>query len=290
MYIYIDIAENFSCMACGKCCRNDWQVTVDEESYQRNAELFLRLGTQAEFQQAFVPLQGRKSLGEYAYITKKPDGSCWFLTANNLCKLQQQAGHSQLDNVCQTFPRYPMNTARGIELTLSFSCPAVLKRVSRSKPLTIIRSDCAPFDFSPNVYAVNVYPGQQPIFSPLRKYFELEQHFIDILQCRRITIIERFQLIETTIAAITALNHDDNFNRNLTSLFYYNYDLLDATLEPAQTDCYTPDILLEHFLVNFVFKKPFYTYGLQRSLLLLEHIKTAKKKNTKKKYKKIRNS
>ncbi len=272
MYLYMDVALNFSCMACGKCCRNDWQVTVDEESYQRNAELFLKVGTQSEFQQVFIPLQGRKSLAEYAYIAKRPDGGCWFLTAGNLCRLQQQAGHSHLDAVCQTFPRYPMNTARGIELTLSFSCPAVLKMVSRSEPLRIIRSDRALVDFTPNTYTVEVYPGQQPLLSPLRHYFELEQHFIDILQCRGMTMIERLNLIQATVTAVTALKHDDNFNRNLTSLLYHHYDLLDAALEPERADCYTPDILLEHFLVNFVFKKPFYTYGLQRSLLLLEHI------------------
>jgi Fe-S-cluster containining protein len=47
--VYMDAVLNFSCMACGKCCRNDWQVIVGEESYQRNAELFLKVGTQAEF-------------------------------------------------------------------------------------------------------------------------------------------------------------------------------------------------------------------------------------------------
>jgi lysine-N-methylase len=272
MYIYMDIALKFSCRACGKCCRNDWQVTVDEESYQRNAELFLKVGAQAEFQRAFVPLQGRKSLEEYAYIAKRPGGGCWFLTADNLCRLQQQAGHSHLDAVCQTFPRYPMNTARGIELTLSFSCPSVLKMVSRIEPLTIIRSDHALLDFTPSAYTVDVYPSQQPLFSPLRHYFELEQHFIDILQCRGMKIVERLNLMQATVDAVTTLKHDEHFNRNLTSLLYHNYDLLDDALEPVRTDCYTPDILLEHFLVNFVFKKPFYTYGLRRSLLILEHI------------------
>lgn len=272
MYIYLDIALNFACEMCGKCCRNDWQVTVDKESYQRNAGLFLKAGQQAEFQRAFIPLQGRKSLGEYACIAKQSGGGCWFLTANNLCRLQQQAGHSHLDTVCQTFPRYPMNTARGIELTLSFSCPAVLKRVTRSEPLKIIRSERAPLAFMPNAYTVDVYPEQQPILSPLRNYFELEQHFIDILQCRGMTIVERLSMMQATIAAIKSLKHDDDFNRNLTSLFYHNYDLLDSAPEPEQMDYCTPDILLEHFLVNFVFKKPFYTYGLQRSMQLMHHI------------------
>lgn len=165
-----------------------------------------------------------------------------------------------------------MNTARGIELTLSFSCPSVLKLVSRSEPLRIIRSDHALLDFTPHAYTVDVYPGQQPVFSPLRHYFELEQHFIDILQCRGMTIVERLNLIQETVDAVTTLKYDEHFNRNLTSLLYHNYDLLDDALESARTDCYTPDILLEHFFVNFVFRKPFYTYGLQRSLLLMEHI------------------
>lgn len=271
MYIYMDVASNFSCLACGKCCRKDWQVTVDEQSYKRNAELFLKFGKQDEFRNTFIPLQGQKNPAEYAYIAKKPGGECWFLNDDNLCRLQQQAGHSHLDAVCQTFPRYPMNTSRGIELTLSFSCPTVLKRISRSEPLMVIRSEQPPMDFIPNAYTVDVFPGQQPLFSPLRYYFELEQHFIDILQCRGIAIFERLNLIKKTISSITALKHDDNFNRNLTSLFNRNYDLLDS-IAAIQTDCCTPDILIEHFLVNFVFKKPFYSYGLPGSLLLMEHI------------------
>jgi len=272
MYLYMDIALNFSCEACAKCCRNDWQVTVNEKSYRRNAELFLNIGKQAEFQLAFIPIQGQKELGEYAYIAKKANGECWFLATDNLCKLQKQAGHDHLDAVCQTFPRCPMNTARGIELTLSFSCPAVLKRVNRCEPLTVIRSEYPPISFIPDTYIANVFPNQQPISSPLRYYFELEQHFMDILQCRGMTIFERITLIRKTISAITELTSDNDFNGNLTSLLYHNYDLLDAAALPAPSEYYTADILLEHFLVNLVFKKFFYVYSLQRGLLLLEHI------------------
>jgi lysine-N-methylase len=271
MYIYLDIIKGFSCEMCGSCCRNDWQVTMDEESYRRNYQLFMEKGKEAEFSKAFVPIIGKHELGEYAYIAKKARGGCWFLGENNLCQLQGEAGHSHLDTVCQTFPRYPMNTSRGIELTLSFSCPAVIKLASRVKPLEIIRSEIEPMVLHANQEVVHVYPEQQTSYHPLRYYFEIEHHFIDLLQYRKITIDERIQLLKETIRKIADLQQDDTFSRNLNAIIYDNYELLDQKDDVVKAvDHCTPDILIENFLVNFVFKKPFYLYGLQLGMQILD--------------------
>lgn len=281
MYIYIDIVEGFSCEMCGTCCRNDWLVTVDEQHYRRNAELFMATGRSEEFPNAFIPLQGN-SLAEYAYIAKQASGGCWFLDASNLCRLHREAGHDHLDPVCQTFPRYPMSTARGIELTLSFSCPAVIRLASRTAPLAMIRSERQPLALAPNNYVVEVYPHQQPAYSPLRYYFELEHHFIDIMQCRSITTGERLALIEKTVRAFGCLQQDDSFSQKLNRIFYTNYDYLDAKAADGQPGFHQiPDILIENFFVNFIFKKPFYIYGLECTAKLLgsiwQHIEKARR-------------
>jgi len=273
VYIYLDIVENFVCEMCGCCCRNDWLVTLDEDSYHRNAQLFLKTGRSEEFSEIFIPLIDKSGLGEFACIAKKTSGGCWFLAENNHCQLQKEAGHSHLDNVCQTFPRYPMNTARGTELTLSFSCPAVIRLANRTAPLTIIRSEESPIVFNPNNDVVFVYPQQQPIGDPLRHYFELEQHFIDIMQCRCISIGERLQMINETALAIGYLPRDHSMGQQLNKIFYDNYELLDNKVASSeQTNLYLPEILLENFFVNFIFKKPFYIYGLLRTIELLESI------------------
>lgn len=257
---------------CGTCCRNAWQVTLDEESFRRNHQLFCSTGRQREFEQAFTKLEKAAGYGEYAYIAKQPDGSCWFLD-NNCCRLHKEAGHNHLDAVCQTYPRYPMNSSRGIELTLSFSCPAVLKLAEREQPLSIVKAKQAPLAFPEGNYAVEVFPQQHPNWQPLHYYFELETHFIDILQWRGLLLEERLAFLEGTIARIITMRQDETFARELSILFNRNYDLLDKRTAENQIEAAKKgSFLLESFLVNFVFRKPFYIYGFDKTLELLKHI------------------
>ena len=270
MYIYLDIIKEFSCEMCGSCCRREWSVTLDEESYQRNDRLFLATGRREEFKRVFIPLSDNSGLGEYAYIAKKTSGGCWFLADDNRCQLQGEAGHDHLDHVCQIYPRYPMDTARGTELTLSFSCPAVIKLASRIAPLKIIRSEEKPIEITSGHDVAYVYPHQQPSSNPLRYYFEIEQHFIDMMQCRNMPIGERLQMVIETAQSINALAQDDCLGQELNKLFNHNYELLDAKMDNAAELVLKPsEILLENFFVNFIFKKPFYIYGLQRTGQLL---------------------
>ena len=120
---------------------------------------------------------------------------------------------------------------------------------------------------------VHVYPEQQPVGNPLRYYFELEQHFIDMMQCRSMLVWERLQLIKETTQAINGLTRDQSFGQQLNRIFYDNYEFLDGKVaglpEPKH---HMPEILLENFFVNFIFKKPFYIYGLQPTVELLDSI------------------
>lgn len=195
------------------------------------------------------------------------------MDATNRCRLHREAGHNHLDTVCQTFPRYPMNTARGTELTLSFSCPAVIKMASRVVPLEIIRSEQPPVIINPDSYVLQVYPQQQPVNNPLRYYFEMEHHFIDILQYRSMTMEERLHFIKDTVEAIRWVPQDNLLGQQLNRIFYNNYDIMDTKKTLAvQQEQSAGDCLIENFFVSFVFKKPFYLYGLQRTMQLLQCI------------------
>ncbi|EGO64705.1 flagellin lysine-N-methylase [Acetonema longum] len=269
MYIYLDIAAGFQCEMCGSCCRNDWVVTVDAQSFSRNARLFAAAGREQEFAKAFIRICAESSPGEYAYIAKQPAGGCWFLQPDQLCRLHREAGHAHLDSVCRTFPRYPLDTARGLELTLSFSCPAVIRLVSRQQPLAIVRSEQAPLAVMPDSCVAQVYPQQYSDRHPLYYYFELEHHFIDILQCRLMPVQARVNLLFQTVEAIGRLDRQNSLHQDLNRLIYSNYVRMDK-VDPAQPPDMA-DILTEHFLVNFVFKKPFYLCGLQPGARLVQH-------------------
>lgn len=272
MYIYLDIVKQFSCIMCGTCCRRDWLVTVDESSYRRNAEWFLRREKYDEFQKAFVRFEDQKCPGEYAYIAKARDSGCWFLAESNLCRLHKEAGHEQLDSVCQTFPRYPIETSRGLEVTLSFSCPAVLELVSRAAPLEIFRAEEPPLALVPGSAVAAVFPGQQPADSPLRYYFELEHHFIDIIQHRGLSLADRIAMLQKTVRSIESLTGSGELGQRLTGIIYTNYERLDSFSAPEQQARVTSEILAEHFMVNLIFKKLLYLYGLERTVDFLEQI------------------
>ncbi|MDF2500385.1 MAG: hypothetical protein K0Q77_1099 [Anaerosporomusa subterranea] len=266
LYIYANLFSEFQCQMCGTCCQNNWMVTVDQTCYQRNADLFRVTGRVDEFNEAFLAIES-PSLGEYAMIAKQPQGQCWFLQPNNLCRLHKEAGHEHLDVVCKTFPRYPMNTARGIELTLSFSCPAVLKLVSESY-LEIIRSEVRPVHIYSENFVTQAYPQQYSLDHPLHYYFELEQHFIDILQWRSLPMADRINRVCDTIDILCS-NKPDDMGREITRLIYRNYEQLE-TADPCNPSQDAGSILVENFFVNTVFKKLLYDHGLKRGAAILQ--------------------
>lgn len=272
MFIYTDIALQFRCRMCGTCCRNDWQVTLDEESYRRNFRLFAEKHAVEEFEQAFVRLSAADGVGEYAYIAKKV-GGCWFLDEQNLCCLQKEAGHEHLDAVCRLFPRYPMNTARGVELTLSFCCPAVLDLVERSQPIQILRLHEEPLSVAANQCATAVFPKQHRSTALLHYYFELEQHFIDIMQCRRMDMDARLRLLQQTIHSLSACGGNDDVGRDISRLCNANYDYFESLpVHANQAEAFSGEFLLEHYFVNFIFKKPFYMYGFAATIQLIDAV------------------
>lgn len=270
MHIYPDFVPAFCCQLCGTCCRNDWQVTLDKTSYERNRLWFSVSNNPQEFQAAFSRVESQ-GLGEYAAINKK-QGACWFLEEDNRCQLHRLAGHEHLDSVCRTYPRYPMATARGWEITLTFSCPAVLELVSKVEPIQLVRSGQAPLEFDQASSAAQVFPSQQPANSNLRYYFELEQHSIDILQWRAGSIPGRLELLAAFFGELQRMEQRENFGAELNQLLNRNYDYMDNQTTaigcPPETKV-TADILIEHFFVNLVFKKVGYLYGLPRLLQLL---------------------
>ncbi len=267
MFVYLDIVEKFTCRQCGVCCRNNWLVTVDEAGYRRNRELFQAAGREDEFLQAFVPLLSEADYGEYARIAKRAGGGCWFLTPENLCRLQQIAGHEHLDTVCQCFPRYPMDTERGIELSLSFSCPAAVKLALREQPLRIVRSEDSPIPRLPLDFVNHVYPCQQPEHSALRYYFEIEQHLIDLLQQRQLTMAERLSMTRRFVTALECLADPERMGREINCLVQSDYERIDEITPVGGADRSGPvQWLIENYFVNFIFRKSLYSNGFAKTL------------------------
>lgn len=273
MFVFLDIVKGFSCQQCGRCCRNDWLVTVDEEGYRRNRELFFAAGRAEEFNRAFAPLLQDADYGEYASIVKQEDGACWFLSSENLCRLQQTAGHEHLDTVCQWFPRYPMDTARGIELSLSFSCPAAVRLAAREEPLVILREQTSPIAMNAVDFITYVYPAQQLLGSVLRYYFEIEQHLIDLFQARILPLRERLEWVRLTLVQLQKIEDPELMGEAISRLFAANYEQLEAeNVKRASRQSLPSEWLLENYFVNYIFRKNLYTHGVAETLTQLDFL------------------
>ena len=268
IYTYADFVPQFSCAMCGMCCRNDWQVTVDKESYYRNERLFSAQGRLEEFVRAFIPLQVQGNVGEYAFIAKGENG-CRFLAADNRCSLQLAAGHEHLDSVCRTYPRYPMATERGWDITLSFSCPAVLKAAARVEPLEFVRSADKPLEFDEAAAVAHVFPHHEPYCSIKRYYFELERYCIAVLQWRALEIGARLDFLSESLAEVAVTAGQDGSGLDISRIIRRRYEVLESLGEPPITTRFDAGILVEHFMVNLVFKKIGYLYGFEKMMKLL---------------------
>ena len=266
LFVYLDIVKKFSCRQCGRCCRNDWLVTVDEAGYRRNHDLFAAMGMEPEFRQAFYRLGKDADYGEFAGIAKKEVGGCWFLTGENLCRLQRLAGHAHLDTVCQWFPRYPMDTERGVEVSLSFSCPAALQLALREEPLQVLRSAQSPLAMTPPDFVTYVYPGQKPDTQAMHYYFAIEGHLIDILQSRRISLQNRLGIVSRSLECLAGLAESETMAEQLRRLFRQNYERIDAgpTVDAAENQ--PVGWLMENWFVNFFFRKHLYSQGAAAAL------------------------
>jgi lysine-N-methylase len=178
--------------------------------------------------------------------------------------LQQLAGHEHLDPVCQWFPRYPMDTERGIEISLSFSCPAAVKLALREAPLRILRSESPPTPTVPVDFVRHVYPGQKPKQSVLHYYFELEGHLIGLLQARIFSLPERLELVCEMLEQLDSWADCEKTGRELNRLFQAHYERIDAVTADRGNERRTPaEWLAENYFVNFLFRKNLYLRGLQ---------------------------
>ena len=113
------LRQNFSCDNCGFCCSN-WKVKVDPEKIP---ELEATDAYRAVKARGYVPL--RVVNGDTA-TTMRPDVFCAFHDGGG-CSIHREKGMEAKPTVCQMFPFSLVNSQDGYYLSLSFSCPSVLK-------------------------------------------------------------------------------------------------------------------------------------------------------------------
>lgn len=117
--------QRFDCRSCGRCCR-DWSITFSEADYQRLSKI--------DWAEAFPELAGQTLFvrhGSHAgrlvwrFALRRDDGACWFLSADERCRMHERLGLRGKAVVCRSFPFSTVETPVGTFVSLRHNCPTV---------------------------------------------------------------------------------------------------------------------------------------------------------------------
>src|SRR5262245_50679594 len=109
----------FTCQSCGQCCQG-WSVPVDQQTVDRlrkhdwNGDPFERAsGTGTPYRLRLV------------------DGRCFFLDAQNRCRIHVELSYEEKPAVCRGFPLTVLDVGGRQYARLSFWCPTVVENDGR---------------------------------------------------------------------------------------------------------------------------------------------------------------
>lgn len=121
--IYPDFYKNFKCLAgnCPDICCKDWDVVVDDESYE------FYLGISGEFGESLRSSMKIDDDGDRVFIFE--NDVCPFLNRERLCEIQVRFGEKHVCNTCREFPRIKQDYTEFVEYMLSVACQEACRLV-----------------------------------------------------------------------------------------------------------------------------------------------------------------
>ena len=158
------------------CCRRNWNISVDAETYARYANLKPEL----------TNLFARDDATGKFYLRQHP---CPLLTDGGLCLLQLEYGEEFLSLTCRTYPRQTFSFGNFFERSLSLTCPLAAEM--------ILFTD-APLSFEIVEVSEKVHGGKTILVDEMHvpeslfaHVVEIQIAMISILQERTLTIDRR---------------------------------------------------------------------------------------------------
>jgi lysine-N-methylase len=118
----LPIVERWDCHSCGFCCRStkfklgeDDLKKLREQKWENNPDFH------------GVPIVTRHGwLKKYYQLGKRPDGTCIFLTDDNLCRIHRDFGEAAKPLVCRLFPFQLVSLREFAYVTLRQYCPSAV--------------------------------------------------------------------------------------------------------------------------------------------------------------------
>ncbi|MBM7561640.1 flagellin lysine-N-methylase [Fusibacter tunisiensis] len=124
-------ALDFQCIAdkCEDSCCKGWSVDLDIETYKHYQKIEDGPLKKIVAENIYLNPECVDQSVDYAKVTLTPKKRCPFLSKENLCNIQAQYGEDLLSNVCATYPRIYNRVNGKIELSMSTSCPEVMRLI-----------------------------------------------------------------------------------------------------------------------------------------------------------------
>lgn len=112
---------NFECQQCGQCCRNKWNIGLEDAALAKFSAPEMR-AVYPDIDRRHVPFEAG---GFHHRLVKDEKGACVFLTAQNTCGIHARVGREFKPGNCILFPYQFTRTPRGVTVGFVFDCTGV---------------------------------------------------------------------------------------------------------------------------------------------------------------------
>ena len=172
----------YTCQNSGECCKNDWIIGIDDESYQKIKDTdWKSMDSSLGDEPYFVPVTREIAFGEKLTFARNQCNACVFMNPQNLCSIHQHLGFDTKPQVCKEFPYYFVHTPEGVSVGLSFACKAV--RSFQGIPLKENPDEIK--KVLANSYRIRQIPDEIELYGPMildwDEYKSLETALMDLL-------------------------------------------------------------------------------------------------------------
>ena len=175
-----DFEKSFRCLmgSCpDSCCRQGWQIVVDETHQVQYASLCGELGER---------VRSALTLADGETVFAMANGVCRLLDKNGLCPIAASLGENGLCDICHTHPRFIEEYGGVREIHFSLSCPEAARlALDRTRAIRFETAETAEQVTQPN----EIDPAQYLALMAARHLA------VRLMQDRTLAIRDRFALL-----------------------------------------------------------------------------------------------
>lgn len=189
--------SNFRCIGpeCEDSCCKGWRVNIDKAIYQKyrkcpDKQLREKMKTNITRNRT-----NSATDDNYAKIVMTNEGTCPFLTEDELCMIQRTLGEDYLSMVCSVYPRFTNQVNGRVERSLTLSCPEAAKVILKNPAVMEfdeVEEDSAVRIFTDIILNTN---DSSVAYKPQRYFWELRIFTISTLQNRQYFLWQRLIIL-----------------------------------------------------------------------------------------------